>query len=135
MSRRSLYIFLSAFSLAGYAWVGWNLANPGDTSTGVCLFRAVTHIPCPSCGSTRAVTSLIYGDMGSSLRENPLGLVMLIGLIAIPLWLVVDLLRKDDTLHRAFLRTEELLRRKLSISVLLAVLLALNWAWNIMKAM
>jgi len=37
-----------------------------------CPFRAVTGIPCPSCGSTRSLVHLANGDIAGSLILNPL---------------------------------------------------------------
>lgn len=45
-----------------------------------CLFRFVTSIPCPTCGITRAVISLLSGDLKSSLAYNPMALPVIIGL-------------------------------------------------------
>ena len=36
----------------------------------LCLFRAVTTLPCPSCGMTRAFVALGHGDMRSALHFN-----------------------------------------------------------------
>lgn len=36
-----------------------------------CLFKAVTHLPCPSCGMTRAFIALGHGDICSAIFLNP----------------------------------------------------------------
>ena len=46
-----------------------------------CPFRAVTGIPCPSCGTTRSLVHLAHGDFAGSLILNPLfSLVMITAL-------------------------------------------------------
>lgn len=37
-----------------------------------CLFRAMTGIPCPTCGATRGCLSLLYGDLAGGWLYNPL---------------------------------------------------------------
>ena len=42
----------------------------------VCPFLAMTGLQCPGCGSTRAMYSLLHGDVPGAVRMNPLVLVM-----------------------------------------------------------
>ena len=43
-----------------------------------CVFREVTGLYCPGCGSGRAALALLRGDVGAAFRHNPL--VFLLGL-------------------------------------------------------
>jgi hypothetical protein len=55
-----------------------------------CPLLAITGIPCPFCGMTRAVVTAIHGHLGASLAFNPGGIVVLVlALVAIvrPSWL------------------------------------------------
>ena len=47
-----------------------------------CPFYLVTNLYCPGCGSQRALSSLLHGDVAASLSYNPLLLIFL------PLFLV-----------------------------------------------
>jgi Protein of unknown function (DUF2752) len=49
-----------------------------------CAFAQLFHLPCPGCGSTRAVLALVQGDVHGLLRYNPLGPIMalLLGVLA-----------------------------------------------------
>ena len=38
----------------------------------LCWFRRISTIPCPSCGSTRGVLSLLEGDVLGAFLKNPL---------------------------------------------------------------
>lgn len=48
-----------------------------------CVFHALSGLPCPLCGGTRAVRAILHGDMGFALRLNatalPLLATMLVG--------------------------------------------------------
>ena len=51
----------------------------------LCPFRLVTGYPCPFCGTTRAVGSLMLGDVSASLALNPLGSVFVVAVVALVL--------------------------------------------------
>ena len=54
----------------------------------VCVFKAVTGWPCPTCGSTRALGRLLEGDLPGASAMNPLA--VLVG-VAVALWGLADL--------------------------------------------
>jgi hypothetical protein len=37
-----------------------------------CIFRSLTGIPCPTCGTTRAAAAFLDGDLIAALAANPL---------------------------------------------------------------
>lgn len=43
---------------------------------GFCLFRTLTGINCPTCGSSRAFLTLLQGRIGQAFLYNPLILVL-----------------------------------------------------------
>jgi len=43
-----------------------------------CVFRALTGIPCPTCGATHAVVYLSHGEVSAAFMMNPLTAVCLI---------------------------------------------------------
>jgi hypothetical protein len=48
----------------------------------LCLFKQLTGLPCPSCGSTRALGRLAQFDVWGALSMNPLFVVAAFGLLA-----------------------------------------------------
>lgn len=135
MSRKGnfLYGLLLLGCLAGYGWVFLSTALPQDEST-VCLFKNATGVPCPSCGSTRALISLANGDLAQAIQWNPIGLIIALVLIVAPCWIAYDLTTKQRTLLTAFERVEHLLRKKwIAMPAILAIVI--NWMWNINKGL
>jgi len=69
-------IWGSVLGSAGVLGAGWlRLGLP----TPLCPFHALTGIPCPSCGTTRAAGCLLRGDFAGALEWNPLGTLLLGG--------------------------------------------------------
>lgn len=53
-----------------FLWIGSDVLPP-------CFFYQATGIPCPGCGLTRSVLSLLHGEIFSSLRYNVAPLMLL----------------------------------------------------------
>jgi len=135
VSRKKLYTTVVLACLAGYIWLGvshyLNVAGDGQWA-GTCPFRHVTGMPCPSCGSTGSVLSLISGDIGAALYSNPAGFLIATIMFIIPLWIIVDLLSRKSTFHRFYINAEKrLANRRLAIPAVLLVVV--NWIWNFYK--
>jgi hypothetical protein len=136
MSRKTLYTFIGCLLLAGYAWLAWNAAGSAAHRAvpAGCMFKAVLHMPCPSCGTTRAILLLLHGDLSGSLLLNPFGAILFLALVVTPVWLLVDMLGNRESLYRFYMAAERVLTRKAWISVPLISLVIANWLWNISKS-
>lgn len=108
--------------------------NQSNDKIGFCIFKKATNIPCPSCGSTRAILLLMDGDIKRSIYKNPLGCLIFLYLLIVPFWLLSDLVLNKKSLDTAYLEVEVFLRRK-KIFIPLILLLILNWIWNISKGL
>ncbi len=136
MSRNRLYIFLLTACIAGYSWLAYSYfrSDPLHADTGVCFFRHFTGIPCPSCGSTRAVLSFLHGDLMNSLAWNPFGIVLILIMSVLPLWIIYDVVSQESSLHRFYNHAELFLNRK-PVAIPLIIIVLINWAWNVLKGL
>jgi hypothetical protein len=57
-----------------------------------CVFRSLFGIPCPTCGTTRAATYFLDGDLIAAFAANPLaaaaGLLFVVGAPLATLWAI-----------------------------------------------
>ena len=92
----------------------------------------MTGYPCPSCGTTRAVTLLFKGRFIESLVLNPIGIVVAIIMLIFPIWILIDIIFKKETFYFWYKKAEGTIRKPWLASILI-VLVLLNWIWNIYK--
>ena len=131
-SRLGAHATTLAFAGVGGAWVA--ACAFGGLDVVVCPLRAVTGVPCPSCGATRAVRLLLDGQVRSAFLMNPVGPL----LVAMATFAVVGVLR-DMTMGTDGVRVAgrvmvAWLRRPLIARLAVLAVLA-NWAWNIQKGL
>ena len=133
MQRTRLYSIILFACLGAYAWIGYQLhgrSNMQDET--VCMIKNVTGIPCPSCGASRSVLSIIDGQFVEAASWNPVG-YLLIALLAIcPFWIFMDILFAKDSFLRFYSKTEKYIRNKW-VAIPLIAFVAANWIWNILK--
>ena len=104
---------------AGLAW-GWlrlGLPLPG------CPFRALTGLPCPTCGTTHLVQALLAGDVLGALAHNPF--VFACG-VALAGWSVASAAGLVAG-HRVSVVLAP--REATALRVTVVVLVILDWAW------
>jgi hypothetical protein len=136
MGRNKLYAILSTACAAGYIWLilTYYRAFSLALEPGVCLFKRVTGVPCPSCGTTRSVLSILKGDILEGILWNPFGIIIIFILFIFPVWIISDVLSRKDSLFNIYNQAELVLKRKwIAIPAILLVLL--NWIWNIVKGL
>jgi Protein of unknown function (DUF2752) len=95
-----------------------------------CLFKYVTGIPCPACGSTRATILLFDGEFIKSILLNPLAIITNVLIFLSFLWLIKDVL-SDKNEYLDFMKRNWQLKYK----IMVAVIILSNWIWNIKKGL
>jgi hypothetical protein len=137
MKKRNLYIFVTGLSLVGYAWLAWNIfeSTGNDAMPAICMFKEITHLPCPSCGTSRSLVLLAKGEVWKSIMMNPFGAMIALALIIVPFWIIIDSLRKSDSFFRSYIYAEKMLMQKMWITIPAITVVVLNWIWNIAKGL
>lgn len=135
MKKKSLYTLFLVGCIAGSIWIFLNQKFfVAEKIHSVCIFKNVTGIPCPACGSTRSVVSFLQGDLYEAIQGNPVGIFLLLfGAVSL-LWIILDLLLKKESYYRLYLKMEALLRKPLVFIPAILLLLGI-WIWNIAKGL
>ena len=132
--RNKLYAFITISLFLGYAWIviGYTGSIKGYQATSICFIKHATDLPCPSCGSTRAILLLLKGDFLESLQMNPIGILLFIMMLCLPFWILHDCFTLKNSLLHFYKAAENKLRQK-SIAIPSVTLILMNWIWNIYK--
>jgi len=88
----------------------------------LCLVKRASDMPCPTCGSTRAVKHILAGDLLQALMSNPF-VVIIGGLVA--LWCLVHIVFRRSIQLNVNTRS-----RRIMWMILIAAFL-LNWVYLI----
>ncbi len=96
------------------------------------MFKNLTGIPCPSCGTTRALILLANGHFTEAILMNPLGIVVAAIMLGVPALMIFDKVFKKQTLFDWYIKAEKIILIKW-VAATLIVLIVANWIWNIYK--
>lgn len=135
MKRNKLYFFILTACFLGYSWLfflKFFAVKTPEIDFTVCISKRITNLPCPSCGTTRAVTHFFYGDFLTSLYLNPFGIIVAGIMVICPIWIAFDFFKNTQTFYDFYLKMESKIRTR-KILFLLVILVLLNWFWNIYK--
>jgi len=121
----------------GYAWLFINFSGHVNSETGklsFCFFKLITHLPCPACGSTRSVLSILGGEYLQACYLNPLGFVIVSIMIITPVWILYDYIKRKSSLLQFYQKAEsKLIQKQIAVPAILMILA--NWFWNIYKGL
>lgn len=116
-------LLLSGISIgglgAGALWFALHLPWPH------CAFRALTGLPCVTCGATRSLIQLLHGHFLAAWTLNPLAFLALCATAAFDLYALAVLTTRAPRLRIGhFARAEKNFAR-----ILVIALLASNWIY------
>lgn len=132
---KRFYAFSLLVFILGFSWVYLFLTNNEiNKNFVVCIFKQTTSLPCPSCGVTRSVISLAKGQIYNAILINPLGILVASLMLLLPLLFIFDIITKEKTLYKFFLKIERI-KNKPKIIITLFLLILFNWIWNIAKGL
>jgi len=132
MTRRRLYFLALFLGLAGQLWIAYSYKKleRQEEAFNTCIFKRVTGIPCPSCGTIHSVVAILHGDLRKALRENPLGFAGILIVAVIPYWILADFVFGRESFYRFYLRINTFLKKKQVLSGLL-ILVLLIWLYKL----
>ena len=128
MSPSCFYALCVAGCLGGWTWIALAMSQSGPGIWKGCLMKQIFHIPCPACGSTRAIIALLHGHLQEALAWNPLGIVLFVLLLLLTVLLPYDGFRQCRCLYSLFLRVDACLHCKV-VFILFAAAMIINWWW------
>lgn len=132
MTKKKIYFVILTACLSGFIYLFFKTFYSKQIHFGFCIFKNVTGIPCPSCGTTRAIELILKGNITESLYMNPFGIIVITLMTIAPFWILYDVIYKKDSFLFFYKKTEESIRIRW-VSIVLIGLVLLNWIWNIYK--
>lgn len=134
-TRNKLYFFIGAACFLGYGWLFYHLQMDGGSKAAeVCMVKKVTRLPCPSCGTTRSVISILHGHFQEAMLSNPFGFIVFGILLLAPVWIVADLILNRNSFFMLYQNMEKQLKKPM-VAIPLIFLVLMNWLWNFNKGL
>ena len=131
---KNFYGLMAIFCLFGFVWVLMNqFANQTVKIPSVCIFKNITSLPCPSCGSTRSLISLMAGSFREAFYLNPFGYIIFLFLIIAPIWIFADYVLKSESLFNVFQLIQQRFQKRAYQLAFILIIIS-NWLWNIDKS-
>ncbi len=134
IKKSNLYILSFSVCLIGYLYIAFQFNQYNSASVGldVCIFKNLTTIPCPSCGSTRAILALVSGDVLTAIYLNPFSILIVGIMIILPLWILLDGIMNSSSFYKYYCKIESIMQKP-KYGFCIIILVICNWTWNIIK--
>jgi len=129
LQKKNHFLFL-LFITGCIVWI--SIQALGLFNITICPLKLLTGIPCPGCGTTRAVFAFAEGNFLEALQINPLGLLISAIIFIAAGVLFYDLIFDQIVLEKILQRTQTALKNRIFLNSILFVI-SVNWFWNISK--
>lgn len=105
-----------------------------------CPFKAIFGVPCPGCGTTRALVALLKGNFGDAFHINPLGIFATIAIIIYVGFRIIDCICGTFMVEHLFNRPLEQFKKNhkgllITIISFCGIIAVLNAYWNHLKGL
>jgi Protein of unknown function (DUF2752) len=128
------YLFYAGFIAVAAAWAIAQFFHWLPNIFSLCLFKSITGLACPGCGTTRAGLALLDGNILAALETNPVGIITTIVLAVSALLFSYDVFTGEKVLLTTAQKAERALKNpRVLISALTLILM--NWSWSIVKGL
>ncbi|OJX01232.1 MAG: hypothetical protein BGO70_15780 [Bacteroidetes bacterium 43-93] len=131
-SIKRFYSWWGLFVFAGWFWFALSILY-NVQHLNICILKAVTGMPCPACGTTRSINAITKGNWNQAFLINPFGYPALAAMIILPVWLIADVVTNKCTLYSSMHIVENRLKQNKIQAIALALIIIVNWIWNIYK--
>ena len=134
LSRNRLYITILLACLAGYVWIYFGIFQGiyQNKHLETCFLKRLTNVPCPSCGTTRSVAAIIFGNFEQAFLLNPFGFVVASIMLISPVLIMIDYAFKKKSFFDLYKSMEHKINKPLNATIFISIVL-INWVWNITK--
>jgi len=120
LDHELVWLSVSIASLgAAASWFALGLPWPR------CMFRAITGLPCVTCGSTRSAIEFLHGHFFAAWTWNPLAFCGLCAVILFDVYALIALVAHAPRWRIAFRKQAE----KKCMRMVVVAALALNWIY------
>ena len=91
-----------------------------------CLFKTIFKLPCPACGTTRAIKEILHFNIIKSFSYNILTFALIITLLILLLFNIIDIIFNKQYLTK-------IIKKLINHYYIIIILLILSWIINIYR--
>ncbi len=93
-------------------WLLLAMFFEGRMGVTACPSKLLWHIPCPGCGTTRALLLILKGDILEGISLNPNSIIAVVYLAVFPFLLLIDAIFQVHSVYDLYLFVNKVLSIK-----------------------